>query len=108
MKMGFRTVVILNNDLASEWGNDPSLGKKILHSAGRINVCYDNEFQGGVVVECCHMDNQSFAIIDGMRFESVSHSSWSRSDTKESVALRLLKSAADKLGFRLVKKSKGI
>ena len=30
--MGFRTVVVLFNDQASEWENDPSLGKKISHA----------------------------------------------------------------------------
>jgi hypothetical protein len=31
--MGFRTVVILNNDMASNWVNDPQLGHKIGHAS---------------------------------------------------------------------------
>lgn len=29
--MGYRTVVMLNNDHANEWANDPELGQKKLH-----------------------------------------------------------------------------
>lgn len=39
-------------------------------------------------------------------FTSLGASSWTRLETKEDVQIALLKDAADKLGFRLIKKSK--
>jgi actin-related protein len=103
--MGFRTVVMLSNDRAHEWENDPELGRKIGHAMLRANGS-DGDIDYGRVVECTHADTQTLAVIDGYTlFTPVSHKNWNSRDTYDSVKLELLKAAADKLGFRLTKKT---
>jgi hypothetical protein len=108
--MGFRTVVMLSNDMAHEWQNDPSLGKKISHAASFANdrAHRDRASVGGYgqVVECCHADQQTLAMLDGYTaFTYVESQSWARGDDDDSAAIRLIKRAAEKFGYRLVKKS---
>jgi len=109
--MGFRTVVVLYNDQCSEWEKDPNLGRKI--STGMnyaMNPDNGGNFSGadlnyGMVVECAHADTQRLLALDGYRahwLPGASH--WRRNDTTEAMKLRLLKEAADELGYKLVKK----
>jgi hypothetical protein len=52
--MGFRTVVVLSNDQAHEWTQDPELGQKIMQAGLEIpNGAY---FQYGKVVEQVHLN----------------------------------------------------
>ncbi len=109
--MGNRTVVVLYNDQASEWENDPALGKKIsigMNYVGRNRLGeYDHpsDLRYGKVVEMAHADTQTLAVLDSYNFKAIAHSSWySRDD--ESVEVKLLKVAAASLGYKLIKQSK--
>lgn len=106
--MGYRTVVMLSNDRVSEWENDPELGKKISRAMGAgVRALSDKTRVGeyGEVVECVHGDTQTLAVLDGYSmFNALARKNWASGETSEDVALRLLKEAADKLGYRLTKK----
>lgn len=104
--MGFRTVVILNNDRADEWENDPLLGKKIAHD---MNYVHDRDratdLEGyGRVIECAHADNQTLMLIDSLRGDAVAHSFWSRTETPEQMKVKMLRDMADRLGYTIVKR----
>lgn len=103
--MGFRTVVVLFNDQASEWENDPSLGKKISHAknfaTGRSLGVGKNDIGYGRVVECAHADTQTLAVLDSYNMTQIAHSHWNPND--KDVELKLLKEAAEKLGYKIVK-----
>jgi hypothetical protein len=96
--MGFRTVVIFNNDLSREWQKDPTLGDKISHAS------YDRNFEYGRVVECCHADTLTMGIIDSVDFKPMVYDSWRYGERDDETQVRLLKRAAEELGYRLVKK----
>ena len=67
--MGYRTVVVFNNDQASTWENDPELGKKIARDMHRYGDGRTPLEQiGGRVLECTHADTQTLAILDGFRW----------------------------------------
>ena len=105
--MGFRTVVVLNNDLANEWENDPELGKKIFHAASAKHWGGKNDqdyFQYGDTIEQVHADTQTVAFLDGYGGTAVAHSFWHRGQTEEQKNLEMLKALADKLGYRVSKK----
>ena len=102
--MGYRTVVMLSNDYAHEWENDLKLGKKI---ALAMNGVDDKRRVGayGLVAECVHADAQTLAVLDGYtKFNPLTYKGWATNETDKEIAQRLLKDAADKLGYRLVKK----
>jgi len=106
--MGFRTVVLLENDRASEWEKDPELGKKIVHASmfasARIEPGDRASFAGGRVLECTHADTQTLAVLDSYSLNALAHSSWQRGQSDEDVAVKLLREAAGKLGYTLAKK----
>lgn len=106
--MGFRTVVMLCNDLAHEWGSDPELGKKIARAmshAGSPRSERLAEVGGyGRVVECVHGDSQTLAVLDGYTFfNSIAGKGWLPNETQSQVAEKLLKEAARAMGYRLVR-----
>lgn len=109
--MGFRTVVVLQNDQAHVWENDPSLGKKIAHSMNfASHTCefgLDSPYFGyGRVVECAHADLETLAVIENYGMRPIGHdTSRGNSGSEDATNLRLLKAAAAKMGYRLVKKS---
>ena len=107
--MGFRTTVILFNDHAHEWSKDPLLGEKIMRAASYVNSGdsfgdrspdIDNV---GRVVECTHADTQTIGVLDSYDFTPLGHSHWRQHDADRD--LRLLKEAADRLGYQIRKKS---
>lgn len=106
--MGNRTVVVLYNDQTSEWEKDPDLGRKI---AAGANNCFlsmpgpQTDLDYGRVVECKHADSHTLAILEGYRFNPVAHGFWCNSQSFEAMNEALLRNWADRLGFRLVKKS---
>ena len=66
--MGHRTVLVLNNDQASQWENDPELGKKIFYGAAMMNrehMLPELRFPYGQIVEQVHADTQTLAVLDG-------------------------------------------
>lgn len=114
--MGYRTVVMLNNDFCTEWKKDPELGKKISEAMNYIHPNHPRYHlnplgQYGRVVECVHADTQSLVrLSDYENFEELSNKYRTFNykpyhEQHESDMLDLLKEAADKLGYRLVKKS---
>jgi len=98
--MGYRTVIMLNNDYLHQWSNDPELGKKIIYSP-----TYSNKIGNyGRVVECTHADNQTLAMLDHYDgFNALSYGAWKRGQDNNDVNLKLIKEAARILGYRLVK-----
>jgi hypothetical protein len=98
--MGFRTVVVLNNDRAHEWEKDPELGHKIFIGANSQR----DDFQYGTVLECVHADVETLAILDGYSGRPVAATHWYQGQTNEDVNLALLKEFADKMGYRVSKK----
>jgi DNA polymerase/3'-5' exonuclease PolX len=94
--MGFRTVVILNNDLAHLWSKDPELGSSIFHtnSAGDIK-------NYGSVIECVHADAQSLMVVESLSAKTLAQTWWWPNEID--MELTLLKEAAEKLGYRLSK-----
>ena len=105
--MGMRTVVMLNNDHCHVWMKDPELGQKIYRAMNRVNS-KDNELDPyGSVVECAHADTQTLVRLDHYTgFEPVSYTSRTYGHSNEEDMILLLKDAAYKLGYRLVKKGK--
>lgn len=102
--MGYRTVVVLINDQAHEWMKDPELGKKISMA---MNGRRGGEDLGyGRVVECCHADQQTLAVIDSYNFTGIAHGYWSGNETDVETQRKLLADAASKIGYKLIKDSK--
>ena len=105
--MGYRTVVILNNDLSHKWSDDPKLGRQIDVAAGKRFMSNDGgHFTYGNVIEVAHSDCQTLGIIDSHTFYPLAHTNWYQNQTGAQRNLQLLKDAADKMGYRLVRKSK--
>lgn len=107
--MGFRTVVMLSNDMAHQWEKDVDLGKKIARAmsfANRAKRDQNSRLDNyGEVVQCVHADTQTLAVLDGYTsFDVLSGRSWLPDERSHDVALKLLKDAAEKLGYRVVKK----
>jgi len=107
--MGFRTVVVLNNDLAHEWEKDPELGRKIFLAASMRHFGKDedrarNMFPYGDTIEQVHADTQTVAFLDGYGGKAVAWSHWYRGETEEQKNLKMLKTLADSLGYRIAKK----
>lgn len=103
--MGFRTVVVFNNDLTHTWEKDPELGRKIMMDMHRHpNVGISAlEAIGGRVIECTHADTQTLVVMDGYSGDPVAYGHWHRGQTEEQKQLALLKDLADKLGYRVSK-----
>ena len=109
--MGFRTVVMLNNDRSDEWSKDPLLGEKIHRAMYYCNKgddrygAFSSDIGGyGRVVECVHADVQTLVKLEHYSsFEPVARGHW-YPDQKDA-KLELLKNAAEEMGFRLVKKT---
>jgi hypothetical protein len=99
---------MLNNDVAHQWEKDAELGQKISRA---MNYANDKDRKDmatiggyGTVVECVHADCQTLAILDGYTmFKHIDSQPWARGASDDEAVVRLLKSAAKKLGYRLVK-----
>lgn len=98
--MGYRTVVILENDEQNVWKNDPELGKKISAAQNGRNT----RFIGGSVVECVHADDQTLAIVDSYDFYPLASSNWNEHENSHDIKLKLLEKAANELGYTLTRK----
>jgi hypothetical protein len=106
--MGFRTVVMLYNDQAGNWENDPNLGKKIARSTNFALGFGEKDRQTdlgyGHVVLCEHADAQTIGVFDSYRFVTIAAGAWRRDEPTGAMSVRMVKEAADRLGYRLVKK----
>lgn len=111
--MGYRTVVLLANDQASEWEKDPALGRKIsqaMHHSMPARMEPGDRSKAdlgyGHVVSCHHADTQTIGIFDSYHFTPLAYSMWYAREDEESMKLKMLKLAAEEMGYRLVKRSK--
>lgn len=111
--MGFRTVVMLNNDVSDKWSKDPLLGEKIQTAMNYAHTTNEHrrEFSRlgsyGRVVECVHADTQTLVRLDHYTgFEPLAYKYRTFGPSTDEDRLRLLKEAAAEMGYRLVKKSK--
>lgn len=100
--MGFRTVVVLSNDRAHEWENDPELGRKIFLGAARAA---EYDFPYGEIVEQVHADTQTLAVLDGYGGRPVAYTYWHKDQKVGDVNLALLKDLAARMGYRVLKKT---
>jgi len=106
--MGHRTVVMLANDQAHEWGKDERLAGMIHSAMAKKAAGMDGDLPRGYgdVVEVCHGDRMTLAILDGYyTFNPLSTTFFTTNKHIDEQHLTLLKEAADKMGYRLVKKS---
>ena len=116
--MGFRTVVMLSNDRHAEWSKDPNLGSDITRAMNFAGQPYSPDQHRtdylrhgyGRVVECHHASTITMAKLsnnDWYQPQAYRSQDIARSinETEEATNLLLLKQAAEKLGYRLVKKS---
>ena len=99
--MGYRTVVVLNND--SHWAGDPNLGKKIHHAAAEAVYAKKASFEHGSIAECQHADVQTIGVINSLEFSAIGHSGWRPGESDHEMKVRLLKDAAAELGYRVSK-----
>jgi len=106
--MGFRTVVMLNNDATHEWSKDPALGQKIRHDMSTLGInmqLASGLGRYGSVVECVHADTQTLVALEHYSsFTPLAYTAWRPG--QEHRDLELITQAADALGYRLVKKHK--
>lgn len=105
--MGFRTTIILNNDFIHEIKDMPNFGQLVYDAGCSFHVKEESGSIGnfGEVVDVSHADTVKLGILGPkgtFSFQTLSTSYWSTQDAE----LSLLREAADKLGYRLVKKSK--
>jgi hypothetical protein len=105
--MGFRTVVVLNNDMSQQWEDDPELGRKIFMAASRKQFGgadkFEDRFEYGETIEQVHADTQTVAFLDGYGGDAVAWTHWSRGETEEQKNLKMLKELARKMGYRVSK-----
>lgn len=110
--MGYRTVVMLNNDWCNEWSKDPELGAKISEAMNYADSFHPRNHlnplgQYGRAVECVHADTQTLVKLDGYTIMTrLACTNRQFGPSTDEDTLEMLKNAADKLGYRLVKKSK--
>lgn len=104
--MGYRTVVMLNNDLAHAWSKDPELGQKILHAMYGTGIRgEDTVGDYGRVVECTHADVQSLAVLNHYTsYNSLAHNARLSGANTDEDLVNMLALAANKLGYKLVKR----
>lgn len=103
--MGFRTIVALSNDRASDWERNPDLGREIMTlSASREDRTGSASRIGLSLVECTHADTQSLIIADGYTAKAVAFGHWHRDQTTEQRDLALLRDLASRLGYNVSKK----
>jgi len=104
--MGFRTVVVLSNDKAHEWQNDPQLGNKIFHCATMKTFGAGERepyFPYGEIVEQVHADTQTVAFLDGYGGTAMVTRSWYHGQTNDEKNENLLKALAAQLGYKVSK-----
>lgn len=102
--MGYRTVIILNNDHSHQWANDPLLGQKIRSAGVQEDGGKSVDYYGNVV-ECVHADQQTLMMIDSLTGVATARGLWSPNETIDQIKEKLLRDMADRLGFRIVRKS---
>lgn len=101
--MGFRTVVILNNDTMHQWEQDSSLGRKIAEAASKVRRDGGN-MEYGKIVEVVHADAESLVHFSSLDGRVVAQDYWHPNKTNEQFEVELLKRFAEKHNLKLVSK----
>lgn len=106
--MGYRTVVMLDNDVAHKWQHDPSLGRLIAQAASNYSFDRDKSRIGryGRVVECLSYEVKTLALLEGCVALTPLARMYSQRQEIDvnKVAIDILTLAAERLGYKLVKK----
>lgn len=102
--MGWRTTVVFSNDMIHELGRDPAfhaleLYHAILKGPARPGdrPLYNNLFS---VVEQNHCDNTTLVLVEHASGRPIGSTFW------KNEPIFAMREAADKLGYRLVKRAK--
>jgi len=112
--MGYNTSVIVLNDALGEIENDPQFGKKIGQAIGKltlrqsprgVDIPSGNHCNAATVIETHHADDTTLLAFGG-NCVSILGSSYGYNHQDTTLQLRLIEELADKLGYKLVKKSK--
>ncbi len=104
--MGFRTIVLLHNDDQHNWSKDPDLGNLIATAASSPRSQDEPQRVGpgyGTVIECTHADTQRLAVLDSYSMTTLATGHWATGNLEKMRDLALLKLAAQKLGYKMVK-----
>ena len=105
--MGYRTIIVLDNDDTNLWGDDP-LGKAITSASGKkiSNLGGEIMLEGnqiGTIIDCEHADIESlvhFSSLSGtVLAKNIHNSRVSEQELREN----MLKEIASSMGFTLVK-----
>lgn len=98
--MGYKTVIIVNNDTIHHAKNDPNFGQRVYDAVVLVNSGrskYDPTIEA---VHQSHTDNGELIMFDGLCAKLMA-STQIQKDTD----VVLLKEMADSLGYRIVRKS---
>ncbi len=100
--MGFRTLIEINNDNMELLTQDPQVGGKIKQASLDFYCGVgDGEIGNlGQVLDVSHTGITKLMVISPFDTETLATASWNADNVK----FELLSEAADKLGYRLVKK----
>lgn len=106
--MGHRTIVCLYNDQMHEWSRDPVLGS-LISTAASMSLSAANQGREldnyGRILETSHADTQRLAVIDSYTMTTLALGHWTAGpDMQKMRDIALIKMAAEKLGYKLVKK----
>lgn len=108
--MGWNSFWLVNHDCVHELRENVNIGKLLDMCPSPKNsdrlawAC--NVPSGAIRCEFqADADTQALAIVGNHKIVPLAYEQWSRDQTEESLSLKLLRQAADKLGFRLVRKS---
>lgn len=105
--MGFRTLVLFYNDEQHNWSKDPNLGSIIAQGASSSPIGEHGHRLAsgyGTILEVTHADTQRLAVIDSYSMTTLALGHWSGSGEMQKLRdLALVKQAAERLGYKLVK-----
>jgi hypothetical protein len=109
--MGYNTTLIVLNDALHEIEEDPEFGKKVAQATRKASMLREGDrgidirsgchVNAATVVETHHADQVKLIAVGGNCGQDLGYHGGYRSDKED-----LLRSLADDLGYRIVKKSK--
>jgi len=110
--MGYNSTVIIMNDCLNEIRKDQRFGEKVSDAILKLNTTLNKGIDissgyccnAATVVDCHHADNTSLIAVGGNCASVIPYVGGSAHHTIESQE-RILREWADRMGFRLVKKT---